>query len=374
MLPPGRSDGYNPVTSARAMELFDVYVARFTVPEERAVRGLMRVFGLSEASARIFYRSLPRMGKRQVPLMAAERYMRALSSVGAVSECRASKPITIDGTRSSRPPPAGTSLPPPNTTTPPSLQSGPAGPSSSGFVPFGDQMPVIPKAARLPRELSGATSAAYDGEHDGSGFAGSNLVLADVGPNSDLARGTRGSYIPTRDSSSRAIRPDYVGIASSFAPKPGSSQPVPRTTFWYKYGTALVFLIAMLLGALGVGYIRGWFETDDGRREAEWANIGIATGDYENVRTFLSGRGRRFERMPDSEAQLIIDGLFRAGARDIWAIRIREIDGARTSGGVIVALPSDMSARRTIFFQHAPLTPTRDIAEDRGQPYLVLDL
>jgi hypothetical protein len=356
------------------MELFDVYVARFEVPEERAVRGLIRVFGLSEASARIFYRSMPRMGKRQVPLMAAERYMRALSAVGAVCECRPSRPIAMSRPQSSSPP-SGTSLPPPANTTPPpaSSQPTPGSPTSSGFVPYGADMPAIPPTARVPRELS-RMSASYDAEVVLSGEPLPRVALADVA-SSQHPRASGESYIPRRDSSAQAVRPDHIGLApSSFAPKPGSTRTSPKRSSWYRQAHVLIVVFVAIATLLGFGYFQGWFETDDGRREAAWASSGIEVGDYEDVRTFLSVPGQRFANMPDNEAKLIIDGLFRAGARSVWAIGIADIDHTRVSRGLVVALPSDMNARRTIFFQHAPLTTTRRIAEDRGQPYLVLDL
>src|SRR4051812_21431163 len=92
-----------------AMEHFDVYVAGFEVSEDRAIRGLMRVFGMSDAAARIFVSSLPRMGKRRLTPDAADRYLRALRTIGAIAQCRPSGP-------SSMPPAArspGSSLGPP---------------------------------------------------------------------------------------------------------------------------------------------------------------------------------------------------------------------------------------------------------------------
>ena len=67
-----------------------VMLAAVYVNEDRATRALMQVFGLSEAAARVFVHSVPRVGKRDVPTPVAERYVRALHAVGAVVECRRS--------------------------------------------------------------------------------------------------------------------------------------------------------------------------------------------------------------------------------------------------------------------------------------------
>ncbi len=58
----------------------------------------------------------------------------------------------------------------------------------------------------------------------------------------------------------------------------------------------------------------------------------------------------------------------------MWAIDIEVAGNARTSRGVLVVLPDDEAGRRTIFFQHAPLSQTRPAPTDNGQRYLLLDL
>jgi len=132
-----------------AMELFDVHVLGFEVSEERATRSLMQVFGLSEAAARIFVHSVPRIGKRRVPKDTAERYIRALHAVGAVVECRVSTPSSAEIS-------AGASLPAPTVSKFPGVAPHIMQDSFGVMAPtqYSPHMPQIPKAPRIPADLT----------------------------------------------------------------------------------------------------------------------------------------------------------------------------------------------------------------------------
>ena len=137
-----------------AMDLFDVYVLRFDVSEDRAARSLMHVFGLSEASARVFVHSVPRIGKRDVPTQLAERYVRALHAVGAVVECRRSgtAPLGENANRAQH-----MSLPAPSdaaiaaASNPPHISQDSLGIMAP--LAYTPDMPQIPKAPRVPADL-----------------------------------------------------------------------------------------------------------------------------------------------------------------------------------------------------------------------------
>ncbi|HEY2732828.1 MAG TPA: hypothetical protein VGI70_02540, partial [Polyangiales bacterium] len=136
------------------MDSFDVYVLRFEVNEERATRGLMQVFGLSEAAARIFVHSVPRVGKRNVATDIAERYVRALHAVGAIVECRRSGtgPISDTANRAQQMSlPAPTSSNYPGASHPPTIMQDSLG--VMGPLQYSPDMPQIPKAPRIPADL-----------------------------------------------------------------------------------------------------------------------------------------------------------------------------------------------------------------------------
>jgi hypothetical protein len=136
------------------MDFFDVYVLRFDVNEERATRALMQVFGLSEAAARIFVHSVPRVGKRNVPTDTAERYVRALHAVGAVVECRRSGSAPLGENANKVQPmslPAPTSSNYPGSSDPPHIMQDSLG--IMGPLAYSPDMPQIPKAPRIPADL-----------------------------------------------------------------------------------------------------------------------------------------------------------------------------------------------------------------------------
>ena len=91
--------------------LYDVWILSFG-QGARAVEGLMRTFGIDEASARTIEQTVPRAVKRGVLRSDALEMMAALEALGAVVELRPER-------ASSRPPPGGrrVSLPVPKTST-----------------------------------------------------------------------------------------------------------------------------------------------------------------------------------------------------------------------------------------------------------------
>jgi hypothetical protein len=140
------------------MDLFDVYVLRFEVNDDRATRALMQVFGMNEGAARIFVHSVPRVGKRDVPTAMAERYVRALHAVGAIVECHRSGTATSlreQQKAAGRPPQLSLPAPPDaaqlGVNTPPHVMQDSLGIMAP--LAYSPDMPQIPKAPRLPADL-----------------------------------------------------------------------------------------------------------------------------------------------------------------------------------------------------------------------------
>jgi len=139
------------------MDLFDVYVLRFDVNDDRATRSLMQVFGMNEGAARIFVHSVPRVGKRDVPTPMAERYVRALHAVGAIVECHRSGTATTlrEQQRGGSAPQLSLPAPPDaaqlGVSTPPHVMQDSLGIMAP--LAYSPDMPQIPKAPRLPADL-----------------------------------------------------------------------------------------------------------------------------------------------------------------------------------------------------------------------------
>lgn len=356
-------------TGHGAMEQhFDVYVSGFEVNEARAVKGLMLVFGLGESEARHFVQSVPRMAKRRVAAEAAERYERALRAVGAMVELRASQSSHFPTSgRPSLPAPEGANL---------------AASSTASSLPPAP-MPVIPRAPRLP---SGLLPVAATSEYP-----------ADLAPNAQadaapraaeasstwtsesipLARSATSSG-PARDYG--AVRHDHVGLSHSFSPsRPGSSlspstaRPRVPERPWYANGVNQLLVLALLAGASYQAYSLGVFRSDDGGLDAAFAKAGLSVGHYEDVKSFLDKPDSRFEGLARAHLDALLAGVERAGAKRAWVIDVSSRDGARVSRSLLIELPSEAAARRTIFWQHARKAKGDAVPDDVGQPYLRLD-
>jgi hypothetical protein len=372
------------------MEHFDVYVAGFDVGEDRAVPGLMQVFGMNEATAQLFFRSLPLTAKRNQTADAADRYVRALRSIGAVVRCHESRAPSPSNPASHEPSAASPkSLAPPLSTAAARL-AGPDAPLA----------PSIPKAGRLPqdlvalapphaapdlpqwfeadaaettRALTASLPAPISFGPPGMGVRHDALTLENTGlppiPELDpvAARG-RGQWAP---------RPDHVGTLHSHPPSrapgvPARSPSRPPPPVGLQRHQVLIACALAVAGLLYFAYGRGVFETEAGRTLRSFAREGIDPGVYRAARTFLDTPGVRFEGVDDTRLRTLLDGVIRAGAPHVWVAGIEAVDGIQVAHCLLIELPDDAGARRTVLFQHVqPVLPDQ-VPADTGQRYLRL--
>lgn len=336
------------------MDQFDVYVAGFEVDEARAIKGMMRTFGLGEPAARIFVQSVPRMAKRKVTEAAAQKYTQALRSLGAIVDCRPSED-------SMRPAPGLPSLPAP--------VGSPTPRRTATSVPPAP-MPPIPRAPRLPEGLA-PRMASSEFPADLAPGPAIELMRASAAPSQ------RVSPIPGARSSSG---PAHVGLSHSFTPeRPGSSlapligQRTASGMPWYASRWSLGFVAVAVALAIHTANQRGMFSLPKDALETAWARAGIDPGVHEDARTFFARKDSRFVGRGEQDVTELLDGLERAGAKRLWAIEISERDGMREASTLLVELPGDAAGRRTIFFQHAR-SAAGHAPTDVGQAFLRIAL
>ncbi|HEX4353543.1 MAG TPA: hypothetical protein VHZ95_11520 [Polyangiales bacterium] len=406
------------------MDSFDVYVLRFEVNEERATRGLMQVFGLSEAAARIFVHSVPRVGKRNVPTDAAERYVRALHAVGAIVECRrtGTAPLGDSANRiqaMSLPAPATSQYP--GASHPPTIMQDSLG--VMGPLQYSPDMPQIPKAPRIPADLHAirsrkgpdslapnwrnsrqtqesrapSESASWRGRSaradstpqpmnslNEAGFwspdAGPQISSDPLGQiNSPFERANE-SPSPERETEAldridqRALDGD-LSSPTPFSPSPfmpsnpNSSAPAP----WFMNASYQLLLACLIIGGMILAMSSGVFETDSGRHARAFQQAGIDPGEFEPAATYVGRAGNEFDGLPEDKLHGLLDGLVRAGSPNIWIGDITRRGGERASHTLLVELPKDPTARRTIFDRHVKPAPLREVPPpDTGQRYLRL--
>lgn len=398
------------------MDLFDVYVLRFDVNEDRATRALMQVFGLSEAAARVFVHSVPRVGKRDVPTPVAERYVRALHAVGAVVECRRSghAPLGENANRvqhMSLPAPSDAAVA--NVSNPPHIMQDSLGIMAP--LAYSPDMPQIPKAPRLPADLhhirarKGPDSLApnwrnNDPPRGGSagphGSHSSDPNLWSTDPNamalsSDPLAALESSQAPKMHSpkqgGARSPRTHADKSSSSddeddsdplreggpLSPSPfAASNPTPRDepSPWYATATHQLLLASVIIGGMALALTTGVFETDQNRTSRAFQQAGVEPGTYELAARFLAHDGNRFDAMPPEQLQALIERLTHAGARNIWVADIQVAAGQRTSRTLLLDLPEDPNARHALFEELASTQRSGTLkTPDKGQRYLRVD-
>jgi hypothetical protein len=409
------------------MDLFDVYVLRFEVNEERATRALMQVFGLSEAAARIFVHSVPRVGKRDVPTHTAERYVRALHAVGAIVECRRSgaAPLGENANKMqhmSLPAPATSDYP--GASTPPTIMQDSLG--IMGPLAYSPDMPQIPKAPRIPADLhhirarkgpdslapnwhssdrrgamsSGASSQAGHAEMGnggvttissdtaiwGTGAVGAGVVagraLSSDPMASPLAPSGESIESPkveaTKDSGREASGALQLDSPLPLSPSPfaasGSANFPSEPSPWYATATHQLLLAALIIGGMAVALSTGVFETDAHRQTRAFEQAGIEAGAYEPADRFLSRSASQFDALPQEQLQALVDRLERAGARGVWIGDIQQQGSRRSSRTLLLDLPNDETQRRNVFEELASTRrPGQQAANDTGQRFLRVD-
>jgi hypothetical protein len=410
------------------MDLFDVYVLRFDVNEERATRGLMQVFGLSEAASRIFVHSVPRVGKRNVPTNSAERYVRALHAVGAVVECRrsGSAPLGENANRvqpMSLPPPAVTSFP--GAASPPHIMQDSLG--VMGPLQYSPDMPTIPKAPRIPADLhairqrkgpdsmapnwrnasdpNGKRGQSLRTDHsvplsnsmDGGGFWSPDSGQASSDPLGQLESPFNrpdpedaDEHEPETDSGAEQKRVDSAALdgdlssptplsPSPFAPSESQSRPHAHSNPpaesgpWYMNATHQLLLACLIIGGMVLAMSSGVFETDAARRTRAFHSSGIDAGEFEPATSYLGNPGNEFDGLSIVQLQGLLDGLSRAGSPGVWIANITRRGTQRASHTLVVELPSDTLVRRAILLEPIKSGALRDaLPADTGQRFVRL--
>jgi len=397
------------------MDLFDVYVLRFEVNEDKATRALMQVFGLSEAAARIFVHSVPRIGKRDVPTPMAERYVRALHAVGAIVECRRIRA----GARGELA--AGISLPAPSLSNYPSAKTPPhIMQDSLGIMAplaYAPDMPEIPKAPRLPADLH--QIRARKGPDSLAPHWRANLIEDSLSPgraaspqSSDPDLWSEPERSPLSSDPLAALehelanRPEPTDPSSEpqldeppaaeplqrplSAPHAGSPKPSARslspTPFaaskparsdsapWYATATNQLLLAALIIAAMGVALSAGIFDTDVNGTAQALRQAGIDPGTYEPAERYLAEPTSHFQSMQAAQLQALVERLSEAGAREVWVADIHQRDGQRTSHTLVLDLPPDPNVRRALFDALASAQrPEKPKTPDIGQRFLKVD-
>jgi hypothetical protein len=401
------------------MDLFDVYVLRFDVNEDRATRALMQVFGLSEAAARIFVHSVPRVGKRDVPTPMAERYVRALHAVGAVVECRRSGTSPLGGDNSRQVPQM--SLPAPaessyaEVSRPPTIMQDSLGIMAP--LAYAPDMPQIPKAPRVPADLhhirarKGPDSLApnwrsstRDGGRDRNAAVSFASASAEPGIwsadpralqlssdpmtalHDDVVTGTHEREI--LENQEAAVKRAQLALQDRMTPRaPSSPTPLSPSPFaaserthqkestpWYATATHQLLLAAVIIAGMGIALSTGVFDTDVNPTQRAFEQAGIQAGVYEPAERYLSQPESRFQSLPADQLQALVTRLSQAGAREIWVADIRQQNGQRTSRTLLLDLPQEPAARRTLFEElaGAQRAGQRSVV-DSGQRFLRVD-
>lgn len=379
------------------MELFDVHVLGFEVSEERATHSLMQVFGLSEASARIFVHSVPRIGKRRVPKETAERYIRALHAVGAMVECRIATPSAADAT------PTAASLPAPTLSNFPGVRPHIMQDSFGVMAPvqYSPHMPEIPKAPRIPADLHAIRArkgpdslAPHWRPTDGSDMRLSSPRAPFPSLNDSELQSPNPDALMIPSNAGNAASPVAVAMAdpqlgpviaaraaegAAFdkgnrlsSPKPGSPLPDPETP-WYAQPTYQLILACGIIGTMTIAASSGMFETNASRLAREFQRAGVEAGNYERAINFMSAGDSRFDGLSKEAARKLLDELLTAGAVEAWVIGIAPKDGARSAHVLLVELPDDAGKRKKVFDTHAQRAKSaRAPSSDRGQRFLSL--
>jgi hypothetical protein len=391
------------------MDLFDVYVLRFDVNEERATRALMQVFGLSEAAARIFVHSVPRVGKRNVPTATAERYVRALHAVGAIVECRRTGTFPL-GDNANNPNrvqpmslPAPTSSTYPGASRPPHIMQDSLG--IMGPLAYSPDMPQIPKAPRIPADLhairarKGPDSMAPNWRNADPSVSRTSPRAQTPEPEASFEPGLwspdpAGMQVSSdpleklespfnRRSSEPSVRQQVIdqaaldGMLGSPAPlspspfAPSGPAVTTESSPWFTNATHQLLLACLIIGGMLLAMSSGVFETDTARRTRGLQEAGIEAGQYESADSFLARSGNNFGGLPREQLQTLTEGLVRAGVRGVWVTNIARQGMHRTSNTLLIELPADANARRAIFVQHLRSIPL-PAPEDSGQRFLRL--
>ncbi|MDD9938676.1 MAG: hypothetical protein OXT09_34010 [Myxococcales bacterium] len=390
----------------------DIVVTGFDVDARQAEAGLVRLFGLDGADARRFLQELPTIAKRGASPSTAKRYVEALQSIGARVDCVPAKPGERGGMALGEPP---VSLPAPPSSMMQELHRSmrvdrateeaidrfresegmPSRPPSDRPVApdrvmsFGpDPMnPRIPQAPRLPNMdgMPNALPSAHDSlpawrtgtaPSDGEGVKTfqSSLPGDDGRTTSSISdRAFQSGRVPITDQSRATGATQHShGVAQPSSDSIRAMQRVGQAQREERSRRRRA-IAGLALGAVTIATVVAfWLTREDSELDQLRLRIeaaGIQAGNVTPAHAWLEDATRTVRGLGAADAQSLVSDLSRAGASAILAVRI---DG-EAAGALVVVLPKESDARRTVLWQVARAQgrePSLD--DDQGQRFVEL--
>jgi hypothetical protein len=96
----------------------------------------------------------------------------------------------------------------------------------------------------------------------------------------------------------------------------------------------------------------------------------IASGEAAPALNWLaSSENMLFEGDPDT-VQSLIEGLYEAGAPNVWFVGIGQLAGKHVSASIAVELPEDAATRARLLQTEADFWEESEVQQDLGQRYL----
>lgn len=388
-------------------EELDIIVTGLELDQRQVEAGLVRVFGIEPQQARRMLRELPTTAKRAAPRALADRYVAALRSIGARVEARPAMAALLV----TRPPVAGSSLPaPPATAMAHARESQRVQRETERAIkrfraaegldpepnPDIDLInPDIPKAPLIPHDLARMPNAALPRFSDRPGWMVTD-PLADGGQDArehadaqnpppvsaapSPAPAVRSSVPPHRDHALESVAPRAVGLAhkAQASIRPGvTSLNIPKVSREPRVRLRAlwpVFAAAFVVGGATLHW-SGWLDRGVRRHERAWHAQGIDAGESAEALGWLEAPNHEVRTLGKLELRDLIERLLRAGAKGVYVIELEPTAQGQRAGGLLVELPDDADARRTVFWHLAKVPGQKPGTQaDHGQPYHTLSL
>lgn len=388
-------------------EELDIIVTGFDVTDRQAEAGLIRVFGLDTQRAHRFVRELPTVAKRCPNPTSAERYAHALRSIGARVELRGVASLKPSDAAALRPTHSSLPIPAPSVMaqlhesmrvermTARAIRLFRASEglgherASSKLDDVDTLSPRIPKAPPVPRDLHKMPNAALPRYSDRPAFEDESADRAGAAAGAPSPRAHADARPPpplvgdagSAEAVAESIRPHGIGLThtTTASKRPGLSdlaawhqlrraQQTRRSRRRLWAGAAL-----LLLPAYAGLHFSGVLESDDDRRRKVWADSGIEAGDHAEAAAWLQDPSHRLVGLDSSAARQLVERLERAGARGVYAVRIRSTPQGYSAGALIVDLPAAAAVRRVILWHCAKARGLEhSLVPDRGERYHLL--
>jgi hypothetical protein len=378
-------------------EPLDIIVLGFDGDAGRAEASLIEAFGLDRERAQRLLRQMPVLVKRRAGPETARKYVDALTAIGARVQTRpsASTPAGGDAAISTLP------LPPTSVTArlresvrvereaAQAIRRFRASEGLSEESPINLLNPAIPRAPALPRDLHKMPSAALSNQGDAPawtmddpmalGEARSSMpapLEAQRPPPRSIQTEVTASSLPApRHSFIEAIRSGTESgparTSESMSSPAPSRPPLRRSHGLTRLRLAQLALLALLVAVTLLAlWTAGILPSEERTRLAAWRSAGIYPGEYAPAGLWLALADNRVDGLSQGEARSLLEKLTRAGAKSAYAVQIER----SVARGLLVELPADPEARRTIFWHAAAQKKAgTGLHMDTGQRFHVLE-